>query len=108
MRREDPQFAETIWRGESAFPFVERVRNCWRRASVRTCGQRRPPKPHVFESSSSLFTVKTLQAWHRINFRLQHTVFYWDDNNRFKPRTTVTTLVTRGAVLYIGGRRSAY
>ena len=31
----------------------------------------------------------------------------WDDNNRFKPRmTTVTTLATRGAALYIGGRRS--
>jgi hypothetical protein len=24
-------------------------------------------------------------------------VFYWDDNNRLKPRTTVTTLATRGA-----------
>ena len=33
-------------------------------------------------------------------------VFYWDDNNRFKPKTTVTTLATRGAALYIGGRRS--
>ena len=33
-------------------------------------------------------------------------VFYWDDNNRFKPMTTVTTLATRGAALYIGGRRS--
>ena len=26
-------------------------------------------------------------------------VFYWDGDNRFKPRTTVTILVTRGAVL---------
>ena len=33
-------------------------------------------------------------------------VFYWDGDNRYKPRTTVTILVTRGAVLYIGGRRS--
>ena len=36
-------------------------------------------------------------------------VFNWDDTNRFKPRTTVTTLATRGAALYIyeiGGRRS--
>ena len=33
-------------------------------------------------------------------------VFYWNDNNRFKPMTTVTTLATRGAALYIGGRRS--
>ena len=37
----------------------------------------------------------------------KNTVFYWDNNNRFKPKTTVTTLVTRGALLYIGGRRSA-
>ena len=28
-------------------------------------------------------------------------VFYWDDNNRFKPKTTVTTLATRRAALYI-------
>jgi hypothetical protein len=27
---------------------------------------------------------------------VQQDMFYWDDNNRFKPRTTVTTLVTRG------------
>ena len=37
---------------------------------------------------------------------VQQDMFYWDDNNRFKPRTTVTTLVTRGAVLY-NHRRAA-
>ena len=30
-------------------------------------------------------------------------MFYWDDNNRFKPKTTVTTLATRGAALLSGG-----
>ena len=40
-----------------------------------------------------------------LSFRFE-LVIYWDDNNRFKPTTTVTTLATRGAAIYIGGRRS--
>ena len=44
----------------------------------------------------------------KVESRVAELVIYWDDNNGCKPRTTVTTLVTLGAVLYIGGGRSAY
>ena len=43
----------------------------------------------------------------RLQFVPSAELVFWDDNNRFKRRTTVTILVTRGAVLYgliSGGR----
>ena len=71
-------------------------------AGTKTPSPRRRLQPrtktHGTESRQAALVAKTLIV--------AELVFYWDDNNRFKPMTTVTTLATRGAALYIGGRRS--